>query len=246
MSDLKTKDQRRLMKLYGAFNVRDLGGYPATGGKYTQWEKYFRSDSIHRLPLESQEALIGKGIGLIIDLRFPYEGPYYFYKELGIKYVNIPLLDPANLKDKESTSLLDMYCDIIDLKQKSIYQIMQHIIAGQDKAILFHCASGKDRTGIISALLLDLAGVPHNIIAQNYALSAIYLQPLLKERRDRLIETYGIKDENILDCNPETMLEFLQYINKKYKNAEGYLKETGIDDWEIELVKRNFIGNENN
>ncbi|MFC4023516.1 tyrosine-protein phosphatase [Oceanobacillus longus] len=246
MSKLKSKDQRRFVSLIGTLNFRDLGGYPTTDGKYTQWGKYFRSDSIDRLPLESQKALIQKGIGLIIDLRYPHEDPYSFYEELGIKYVNIPFLNPVKIKEEAPKSLLELYCNIIDKNQKSIYQVIQHFIAEKDKAVLFHCAAGKDRTGIFAALLLDLVGVSQQMIAENYALSATYLHPQLEERWRKLSVRYGIVDKAILDSEPETMLAFLQYINKKYKNTEGYLKEIGIENWEIKLLKKKFIGNETN
>jgi protein-tyrosine phosphatase len=245
MTKLNAMDQCRVVNLVGAYNVRDLGGYPTKDGKYTQWGKYYRADSLHQLSSESQEVLLRKGIGQIIDLRFPYEGSYLFHKELDIKYINIPLFNPAELKEEIPKSLLELYCNIINSNQKSIYQVMKQIIAEQGKAILFHCKIGKDRTGIIAALLLDLVGVPHNIIAQDYAVSAINLQPLLKESRKRLAAVYGTKSEALLESNPETMLGFLEHINKKYKNAEGYLKKIGIVEQEIELIKKNFVGEEN-
>ncbi|MEH7249244.1 tyrosine-protein phosphatase [Neobacillus niacini] len=241
MKNLELGHQRRRLVMNGTYNVRDIGGYPTREGRYTQWGKFFRSDSIHQLPEESRKLLLQQGIGLIIDLRFPHEGSYQFHQELGIKYINISLHNPANLRTERPKSLLDLYCNIIDTKQESIYQIFQAIIAEQGKAILFHCKSGKDRTGIIAALLLDLVGVQHEIIAEDYALSATYLMPLLEQRRSSLAALHGIKDTTLLESRPETMLFFLNYLHEKYENAEGYLKKIGISKNEIELLKKEII-----
>jgi protein-tyrosine phosphatase len=243
LTNIEVGHQHRRLKISGTYNVRDIGGYPTKDGEFTQWGKYYRADSIHQLPVESRKLLLQKGIDLIVDLRFPHEGAYHFHQELGIKYVNISLHNPVDLRTEKPKSLLELYCNIIDSKQESVYLIFQSFIAEQGKAILFHCKSGKDRTGIIAALLLDLVGVPHEIIVEDYALSATYLLPLLEERRSRLAALHGIKDTTLLESRPETMREFLKYLNKRYASAEGYLKKIGISEMEIELLRKDFIGN---
>jgi protein-tyrosine phosphatase len=244
MTNLVSDHERRRVKMSGTFNLRDIGGYSTKDGKFTQWGKFYRSDTLHQLPVEEREVLSQKGIGLIVDLRFPHEGTYHFHKELGIKYVNISLHNPADLRTEKPKSLFELYCSIIDSKHESIYQIFQSFIAEQGKAILFHCKSGKDRTGIIAALLLDLAGVPHEIIVEDYALSATYLLPLLEERRSRLAALHGINNTALLESRPETMREFLNYLYIKYESSKGYLKKIGISEVEIELLKKNFIVND--
>jgi protein-tyrosine phosphatase len=244
LTNIEVGHQHRRVKISGTYNVRDIGGYPTKDGKFTQRGKYYRADSIHQLPVESRKLLLEKGINLIVDLRFPHEGSYQFHQELGIKYVNISLHNPANLRTERPKSLLELYCSIIDSKQMSIYQIFQTFISEQEKTILFHCKSGKDRTGIIAALLLDLAGVPHEIIAEDYELSATYLLPLLEERRSRLAALHGINNTALLESRPETIREFLNYLYKNYESSEGYLKKIGISEVEIELLKKNFIGND--
>lgn len=238
MSKIQMNHEHRLLKLPGTYNVRDLGGYPTKDGKRTKIGKYYRADSIHALPVESRKILLNQQIGLIVDLRYSHEGTYDYHKDLGLQYANIGLLDPAVLRHERPKSLSELYCNIIDSKQDQLQQVYHHFAAAKlDQARLFHCRVGKDRTGIVAALLLDLAGVSHDIIIEDYSLSADYLKPLYEERRKRNQKLVPM----LMESNPETMEQFLGHLYKKYDNAEGYLYHIGLSIAEIDHLKRSLI-----
>jgi len=238
---LMITDQTRRVILDGAENVRDLGGYPTNNGKMTRWGKYYRGDSLHRLTITSQKTLYNLGIRTVIDLRFPNEGAYRFVDTVKIDYVNIPLHNPEQLKTEKPTNLVDLYRLILETKQNPIRKIMQLLAAAEDHAVLFHCKAGKDRTGVIAALLLDVAGVPHNIIAEDYALTNRYrtiTEEMVNDRPPFMDES---QYRSLLQCHPEYMLEFLEYLGRRYQNAAGYLKTIGLHPDEIRMLKQHIV-----
>src|SRR5205085_1365747 len=96
---------------------------------------------------------------------------------------------------------------------------------------LVHCAAGKDRTGLVIALLLGLANVPAETIASDYALSTEYLSPLFEQFRQQMkqtrTETEARNFEKLLASEPEMMLETLEYLDSKYSGARKYLASLG-------------------
>lgn len=237
---LQEKRNRRI-EIEGASNIRDLGGYFTKDGKRTKWGKYVRSDSLHKLPIKSQNSLREYGVRYVVDLRYPEEGTYQLEEQLNIKYWNVPLHNPAEVKVEKITTLVDLYCRLIDNRQQEIYQIMQHFINTEDKTVLFHCKAGKDRTGIIAALLLDLVGVPKETIIQDYAMTAEARELINELRKARPSYANANEYEALLQCRPEFMEEFLHYLYKNYGNSEQYLQTIGLEKDELEEIKYHFI-----
>lgn len=214
-------------------NVRDIGGYPA-GGSTTKWKVFLRSEGMECVTENDAAFLYGYGIRTVIDLRTCSE-----YNKNNVEYlnnvfisnkitnINIPFIDDY------SHSTRHFYIDMIESGTKNIKQLFEYI--GERLAyggILYNCFAGKDRTGVLSALLLLLCGVSELDVLADYMLSSVYLKPLAKK--------CNLTDDFILS-KPEFMEEFLFYLQKEYKSAEQYLLSIGISHEIIAAIKEKLI-----
>ncbi len=156
------------IKLAGAMNVRDLGGYPTLDGRYTKKGVYYRSDSLHNLKKEDIEKLKSLGVTLQVDLRSLQEvnkNPSKLLKIQGIDYYNTSLLDHIQSSNFEElpTDMTTLYMELLDKNHEKIAAIFRTLLSSKGIGI-FNCTAGKDRTGVIAMLLLDLALVDEEII----------------------------------------------------------------------------------
>ena len=164
----------RHLPLDGTRNVRDVGGYPAAGGRRVRWRTLLRSDELTRLPAHAQEALVDLGVRQVIDLRWPEElerAPNVFVRSDRVRYTPISLLadDPT-----PHGGLAGMYRHVFDARAEQLAEVVRALLADDGLPAVIGCAAGKDRTGVTVALLLDLVGVDHATIVDDYALSAGY------------------------------------------------------------------------
>ncbi len=234
---------QRHLKLSGCMNLRELGGYQTTDGKQTKWQTLFRSDSLHQLPKSSQQQVIDYGIKTIIDLRSNFEletETYPLSQRTEIQYFNFPLIaeDQRNIIAAiKHQSLLELNTFLLKERSQVIKTILE-TIATTSTPVVIHCAVGKDRTGIISALLLAIAGVSPETIAQDYNLSDAYLAPLYEELRPQA------EQENfthLLSSPVQTMIDIFQYLDTNYGGLEGYLEQIGIGNNICDRLRKNLI-----
>lgn len=167
---------------FGALhNFRDLGGYPAAGGRSVRWGLLYRSDSLGKLGSpEDLDRLRALGVRTVIDLRYPWEiaakGRVAEFE--GLEYHNLSIehrpYDQAEI-DPELDPwryLADRFAEVAEDGVKEIRQTLD-VITAAEAPVVFHCASGKDRTGLIAALLLTLLGVGEDDIAADFALTEL-------------------------------------------------------------------------
>ncbi|MFB7618468.1 tyrosine-protein phosphatase [Kitasatospora sp. NPDC056181] len=162
-------------------NFRDLGGYSTADGLSTRWGRLYRSDSLGKLSSAADlERFRELGIGTVIDLRYPWEiARRGRIAELdGVAYHNLsiehrpydqaeidPGLDPWRY-------LADRFAEVAEDGVVEIREVLE-LIATADRPVVFHCASGKDRTGLIAALVLTLLGVSEDDVAADFALTEL-------------------------------------------------------------------------
>jgi len=205
------------LPLQETFNVRDLGGYPINENAITKWGVFYRSGQVS--PNNHDIDLIYKyGIRTVIDLldeNTPYVSPVLNDKRFN--YMRVPLIDDFS---KFSGG---MYPAILSIFSKNVKETFLCIHKNLNNCgILFHCASGKDRTGVIAALLLALMGVSELDIIANFIVSETYLRPY-GEKMNRDIKSL---------ISPPSWIEedFIEYIKKEYGNTKNYLKHIGLSD----------------
>ncbi|MDD4496212.1 MAG: tyrosine-protein phosphatase [Eubacteriales bacterium] len=214
-------------------NVRDIGGYPADGGGITKWKTFVRAEGLESITEQDAAFLYEYGIRTVIDLRFCSEfeknnTEYLFniYTKNKIMLVNMPLIDNYD-------ETRNLYIHILESGKKNIRQVFEYI--GERLAyggIIYNCFAGKDRTGVLSALLLLLCGVSELDVLADYMISSVYLRSLAKKLS---------LPNNALSSDPELMDEFLIYLKKKYQSTEQYILSIGISNQIIAYVKDKFI-----
>jgi protein-tyrosine phosphatase len=254
-----TNDQQaRLLRWEACQNARDLGGYATADGGRTRWGTFVRADNLRRLTPAGRAALLNYGVRTVIDLRRAAEleidpNPFAAPGDAGLPlYLNLPPGLGAESEDRaavaaamvgEDASMVGLFRQVLDHYWRGIASVMTALARAPDGAVLFHCHAGKDRTGLIAALLLALARVPEPTIVADYVLSQECLQSEFDQRlnqepdpekRARLAQMIGVV--------PETMLSILEYLNARHAGAERYLLAAGMAASDIERLRRRVRG----
>ncbi len=240
----------RVLALEGCLNFRDLGGYPTTDGRRIAWRRLFRSDALHALTAPDIEVLLGSPVGLsdVIDLRSSAELASEGRGRLEATpaaFHHAPLFDGPPSEGRSAAAdmtLADRYLGLLEIAMAPIARIID-IVARADGAAVYHCAAGKDRTGVVSAVLLALLGVDDDLIVTDYALTGQNLDAIL----ERLNAMHGYKD--MLDAlppdtqhaNPETMVDLLAGVAERWGGFEGYVREAGVDDTTLSALRSRVL-----
>lgn len=250
-------NQRRLM-VDSIENIRDLGGYSTANNTQTRWRSFVRADHFQAWTPKTQQTLIEYGVKLVIDLRAPHEAkaqPNSFAGSGHVTYLNLPLMpDEVHSGDRFQGLLntlqdnAEMYIFMLDeckLPIGGIFTAMatHHLPTTVIPTTVFHCHAGKDRTGIIAALLLSLAGADDAAIAKDYALSGEYLSEHLKKlRAESLARPDDTMRYNVLDTVTEdSMLTTLRHLRERHGDTPAYLRACGVSDAHIDVLRDMLI-----
>lgn len=238
----------RLIALEGAHNVRDLGGYCTGDGGFTRWRSILRGDALHALSDRDIEILVKAGLTTVIDLRNPVEieleaSP--FPARGAVRYLNTSLfsdLAPVEMMaaGQVEFDMGDRYCQGLDSCGPAIAEVLSAIAEADDGIVLFHCSAGKDRTGVIAALLLANAGVDEQTIIEDYALTATISGPLIDKLRRRALARGTSADlvEAILASRPESMARAMAHLALRHGGVGQYLRQIGLGAAEIGSLAR--------
>ncbi|MHB1317403.1 MAG: tyrosine-protein phosphatase [Anaerolineae bacterium] len=236
MSDSALLARRRL-HWPACYNVRDLGSLPIANGSQTRRGGIVRSDCLGGLTEAGWQALVAHGVRTIIDLRAAEERQRDGYAlhalavSAGVCYRGVTMrpLDPALQALLLEHDLAEGYVLMVDLLAPHIAEVLRAIATAQPGGIAIHCSAGRDRTAIITALLLALAGVPAEVIAADYIASQAELWPRWEARVAAAggdEEAAGLHLRPLLDA--ETMLYLLRHIDERYGGAAGYMAAVGL------------------
>ncbi|MCL2481325.1 MAG: tyrosine-protein phosphatase [Spirochaetaceae bacterium] len=235
---MSKQHQQRVINLQGAYNFRDMGGYATQEGKKTKWGIIYRADELCRLSEEDLEILKDLNIKTIIDFRAleeavksPDQKPVTL-----IKNFNLPIVFGSMdslMKSIELTGeklMMQINSSAIEEAQEQYTEFFKIISDPSNLPLIFHCAGGKDRTGIAAALFLSLLGVDRETIYKDYLLSAELIQKKylgLMEKNPKLAPGFTVK-KDYLKAAFDTM-------ENKYSGVESYLlNQLGVD---FQLVK---------
>lgn len=238
------------MQLEGAYNVRHVGGYVTKDGRLTRPNLFFRSDSLHRLTAADQQQLLDSGLRTIIDLRRQTEvesQPNVFANSTVVNYRHLPLYnDWSEVVDdgRRLQGLAHLYQLILDYCHETICRVVAAIADPQTLPVLIHCAVGKDRTGIITALLLGATNVLEETIVADYALSYDYLTPLINEFRREAVRNGFDMDlyETFLRSPPQAMRQTLDHLSNNYGGVRAYLKTIGLRETQLVTLANQLVG----
>lgn len=237
----------RHLPIEGTYNVRDLGGYAASGGQ-TQWRRILRADALHRLDEQGVDRMLESGVTTVIDLRHADElahQPNPFSGHPGVAYHNVSLLDGlAPDLMTEGDLLLELYKLALTQRQPALAQVLRLIADAPPGAVLFHCTAGKDRTGIVAALLLGVAGVEAALIVEDYAQTAALIAPIIADITAGAVARGAdpAAFQRLLASEPETMVATLAFIEAEFGSVDEYLGAIGLDDQTIDRLRNRLLG----
>lgn len=242
-SDTLHIPQRRL-KFAGTYNFRDIGGYPTRDGGTTRWRTLYRSDSPHRLSEADRASLIGCGLRTAIDLRQAEElaeAPHVFAASAQVTYRHLPLLNDTPSMPEVLPILVEIYRGILDDRGEQVGAVLAALAAPGVLPAVVNCTAGKDRTGLIAALMLGLAGVPEETIVADYALSGACLAGVYLDEARQRAAAQGFSYDLLVLCNPDFMRATLAHLKKRYGGIEAYVRATGLGDAEIGELRRVMV-----
>jgi protein-tyrosine phosphatase len=225
--------RERHVRLAGTRNLRDVGGYPVSGGRQTRWGVLFRADALDQLPTESQEALLALELRQAIDLRWPIEAearPSVFRDMPAVSYLNVPLRDTG-------TSLFDgfpgAYREMLDERGAQVAAVARALLGPDGLPAVVGCAAGVDRTGVVIAVVLAAIGVPVDVVAADYALSAA---SYADDSGDSGLDDWR-RGRVEIDCKPEYVAGALDHLRRRHGGAAAFLVAHGLTDADIDRLR---------
>jgi len=238
----------RIISLEGAVNFRDLGGYATTDGRRTKWRVLFRADGLSELTTADLAKVASLGIHTVVDLRSGYEVEQsrFDVDAHPVDFHHFPFID--QLPDVESWErapglLGAQYREMLDDAVPQITAALEVLATASALPAVFHCTAGKDRTGLLSAIVLSLLGVPQDTVVADYALSGEAMERL----RAKLILKYPdgkdvIADiDEVFSAHPTNMVDLFAYLAERYGSIEDYAAKVGIADTLIARLRETML-----
>jgi protein-tyrosine phosphatase len=234
-------DAKRLLDFPSLLNARDLGGYPTIDGSKTRWRSLLRSDDLAQLTLAGLQAFAEFGVETVVDLRWPDEvadSPTPITRVLKhIRYEQIPLLTRTQeewRRRRAGNSAKELWNrSMLEQVREELKEVLEVIATASPGPLLFHCVAGKDRTGVIAALMLAVADVVPEAIAYDYAASTENL-------RDAYLERYADAEPaaiiDAVQCPEAGVHNMLAYL-EKFGGARAYLEEIGLSQENISRLR---------
>ncbi|MCL1914807.1 MAG: tyrosine-protein phosphatase [Eubacteriaceae bacterium] len=237
------------MKLDGARNCRDLGGYPTKYGINTATGQFLRSDNPSKFTEDDLQRLYDYGVRLQIDFRSDKEASGEAASKLdgyrNVEYILSPLIgdvtSDADLNALPPT-LGDMYIDFLDNKKGAYLRALRNVLRYMDDCVFFNCTAGKDRTGTFAMILLKLAGVSDEDVVIDYQSTG----DNIKVDMDKALEDYKARgitlDEDMLRSRPVHMEKVLAHLKNTYGTIEHWMTLCGLAEWEIVALRNKMLG----
>lgn len=224
-------------------NCRELGGYSTQIGEQTKWHSFLRSSDMSKLTQEDILFLNEYGVKTVIDLRGEDEIETHknpLADEEFCQYHNISFIT-QRVSDITLTtfdvSMGDFYIDLLEQKNDQVKRIFDVIDQAEEGCIVFHCAAGKDRTGVLAMLLLGLAGVEKKDIVSNYEVTYTNLESI-----QQIENPYENIPKEYMYSNRDYIIKVYDYILHTYQSVDQYLIAKGVEQDVIDRVKERFIG----
>ena len=239
----------------GCFNVRDLGGLETAAGGRTRRGAVVRADNVRRLTAAGWESALGHGVRRLVDLRFEGEGAGEPSPPDDVEVVAVSLFGPPDpgrakkfddrMRDADDVAAV-FATSYINTLERSPGVIVEAVAAVADsdpgQGVVVHCFAGKDRTGIIAALLLGVAGVPDEIVAADYAASGPGVEALsapwfAKADSDEVLALR----RRVVQAPHAAMAAVLAWLRADRGGADAYLRDAGLTDAQLERLRVRLI-----
>ena len=240
------------LRIDGLVNVRDLGGIPTADGRRIRSRQVVRSDNPKGMTEQGQRDLADVvAPAVIVDLRVDIEVHREGYTVLHdpVRVVNLPMTPQSGVNQEQldagmADNLVEDYMRQIDVNAASVVEALRLISDPANRPVVVHCTAGKDRTGIVTSMLLSLLGVEDEVIVADYHVTTRNMEPVIER-----IRTAPVFKENglayapdwIFASEPETMRDFLARMRAEHGSAEEWALSNGLTTEEIARLRATML-----
>ena len=248
-----TIDLDRHVPFDALFNVRDLGGYATADGHHTRWRVLYRADGLNRADGQDLERLASLGLRTVVDLRTPGERTErgsFPVESVPVDYHHFPVLQQTwegqviDASVDGADFLTARYAEMLTQGAEAIAGALTVLADPRIYPAVFHCAAGKDRTGVLAALVLGLVGVPDETIAADYGLSRVGMQAMVEwirvnrpEVADTMVDQPGV----LLEAPPRAMRALLDQVRAEHGSIEGYAWSIGLSGQIVDDLRSTLL-----
>jgi protein-tyrosine phosphatase len=243
----------RLVPLDGPANFRDIGGYETDHGRTVRTGRLFRADSLSYMSdADVRHVTEVLGLRTVVDLRASHEVERFTHgplAELHVRVAHVPIVDetrrpnPVDSAPTDTMAIDEIYLLMLDRFGRRFAAVLDLIAEPDSQPAVFHCAAGKDRTGLVAMLILGLLGVDRDIIAADYALTDERM-PVLMERHlaradgDVALAEVG-RQRWAIDA--AAMRTVVDHLVDAHGSVEGYLLAQGLEAAAIERLRTSLL-----
>lgn len=240
------------LRIDGLVNVRDLGGLRTADGRVLRSRQVIRCDNPKALTEQGQldfAEIVSPA--LIVDLRMQLEVHKEGYSILHdpVQVLNLPMVPQSGVTQEQidagaADNLVEDYMRQIDVNAPSIIEALRLIADPSNRPVVVHCTAGKDRTGIVVAMLLAILGVSDDHIVADYHVTSANMAPILERiRAAQVFQDNGLAHAPawIFASEPETMRDFLGRMEAKYGSAEDWALSKGLDSEDIARLRETLL-----
>ncbi len=238
----------RIVPFAGVLNFRDLGGYRTLDGRTTRWGRLFRSNALHDLTREDLVLFRRLGVASVVDLRSSAEvartGRGLLELE-SLRFVNSPVLSDFEADEPRDESIIDAsylsrrYLQYLDLGAPAFVVAIEEMSVPENYPLVFNCFLGKDRTGVLAALVLSCLGVERDAIVEDYAITdervRLIMDKLRQDPHQR--EAVDQTDPTLLAAHEATMSSFLSDVDHRFGGARAWVEAAGVAPALIERLE---------
>jgi protein-tyrosine phosphatase len=235
----------RWVELDGCANFRDLGGHVTANGEPVRYGRLYRSDTLESLTAEDHRRFAALGIATVIDLRASSEIVRRGRLDLGqqqVRYLHLPFVDvvgdPAQwdpvVAARPEYPVLG-YRQMLADGADRLAAVLRTLAEPGALPAVFHCISGKDRTGLVAAILLRLLGVPQLEVAAEYALSEG------RTRHSSASEELKSRYPHVFGAPPATMVWLLSDLEEMHGSMANYVASLGVAPDVVERLKQALV-----
>ncbi len=241
----------RRLPLTSLHNARELGGWHTPEGM-TQYGVFLRTDMHGALSEEDMAYLKDYGVTMDVDLRGASElkhNPDALRDAPWCEYVHMPTIeeaaeraiDPKSFRPKPGMSMAEEYVTMVDERKDWVRNVFE-AFGRCEGAAMYHCTLGKDRTGVITALLLGLCGVSDEDIIADYSVTEIYMQWVFDMISTRMPKEDLEIMEPLFGTPPSNMETLLGHIRASYGTIPEYLRLCGVPEEPLAKIKARLLG----
>lgn len=220
-------------------NTRELGGIKTSDGGITKNNVFWRSDVTAAPTAKDIQMLLSNRIMTIIDMRTDEEvqkTPNGFSDIAGFAYHHFPITEGSGVPE----SLESVPRSYMDIATAENMPKVMRAVAEAEAGVLFHCTAGKDRTGVVSAIILMLCGVEREAVVSDYTVSREYN----KEKLNAFLQAHLEVDRDIVLANEKSMNGFIDLFNEHFGSVENYFTGLGLDVGYADMIRNKLIKGE--